>query len=72
MKKYFLYALILMTTILGSCKKFLAEYSQDEMRPGSTDDLTALMYSEAYPYNAYMETFDALTDDIQNNPLVPV
>ena len=54
MKKYFLYALILMTTVLGSCKKFLAEYSQDEMRPGSTDDLTALMYSEAYPYNAYM------------------
>ena len=72
MKKYFLYALILMTTVLGSCKKFLAEYSQDEMRPGSTDDLTALMYSEAYPYNAYMETFDALTDDVQNNPLVPV
>ncbi len=53
-----------------SCKKFLEEYSQDEMRPGTTEDLQSLMYSDAYPYGTTMETFDALTDDLQNNPLV--
>lgn len=53
--------------VLGSCKKFLAEYSQDEMRPGSTEDLTALMYSDAYPYLQTMDSFDLLTDDVQNN-----
>ncbi|WP_343532797.1 RagB/SusD family nutrient uptake outer membrane protein [Pedobacter sp.] len=72
MKKIFLYNLIFLAMTFCSCKKFLEEYSQDEMRPGSTDDLTALMYSEAYPYVAKMETFDALTDDIQNNALVNV
>ncbi|MBE9601546.1 RagB/SusD family nutrient uptake outer membrane protein [Pedobacter sp. MC2016-24] len=72
MKKLFLYGLIGMTFFLGSCKKFLAEYSQDEMRPGSTEDLTALMYSEAYPAKTSLETFDVLTDDVQNNPLVSV
>lgn len=61
-----------MTMLLSSCKKFLAEYSQDEMRPGATEDLTALMYSEAYPYTSLTETFDVLTDDVQNNPLVVV
>lgn len=72
MKKIFLYSLMLMVTLFFSCKKFLEEYSQDEMRPGSTADLTALMYSDAYPYIMALETFDALTDDLQNNPLVPV
>ncbi|MBB6237941.1 hypothetical protein HDC90_002567 [Pedobacter sp. AK013] len=70
MKKIFLYNLIFLATTFCSCKKFLEEYSQDEMRPGSTEDLQALMYSDAYPYIAAMETFDALTDDVQNNPLV--
>jgi len=55
--------------ILGSCKKFLAEYSQDEMRPASTDDLVALMYSDAYPYLASFNNIDLLSDDIQSNGL---
>lgn len=54
---------------LGSCKKFLAEYSQDEIRPSTTEDLSALMYSEAYPYNMAADNFDLLTDDIQSNGL---
>lgn len=69
MKRLMIFCLILSTTVLGSCKKFLAEYSQDEMRPGSTEDLTALMYSDAYPYSQVMDTYDLLTDDIQNNGL---
>lgn len=72
MKKIFLYSLMLTASLFFSCKKFLEEYSQDEMRPGTTADLSALMYSDAYPYIVKMETFDALTDDVQNNPLVMV
>jgi len=70
MKKIFIYNLIFLAMTFCSCKKFLEEYSQDEMRPGTTEDLQSLMYSDAYPYINAMETFDALTDDLQNNPLV--
>ncbi len=72
MKKLYICGLLLLSTLTFSCKKFLAEYSQDEMRPGSTADLSALMYSDAYPYITTLETFDVLTDDVQNNPLVPI
>jgi starch-binding outer membrane protein, SusD/RagB family len=71
MKKIFLYSLVLVMTLSISCKKFLEEYSQDEMRPGSTGDLVSLMNGDAYPNGVSLETFDVLTDDIQNNPLVP-
>jgi hypothetical protein len=69
MKRLMIYCLILLTTVLGSCKKFLAEYSQDEMRPSSTADLTALLYSDAYPYNLLIDNFDLMTDDVQSNGL---
>ncbi|WP_293742481.1 RagB/SusD family nutrient uptake outer membrane protein [uncultured Pedobacter sp.] len=72
MKKIFLYSLVLVMTLSVSCKKFLEEYSQDEMRPGSTADLVSLMNGDAYPNGMSIETFDVLTDDIQNNPLVPL
>lgn len=72
MKQHMIFCLILLTTVFGSCKKFLAEYSQDEMKPGSTEDLTALMYSDAYPYLQTMDSFDLLTDDVQNNGLAVV
>jgi starch-binding outer membrane protein, SusD/RagB family len=69
MKNFSIYILMFLTITLGSCKKFLAEYSQDEMRPATTEDLAALMYSEAYPYNQTTDNFDLLTDDIQCNGL---
>ena len=69
MKKLMIFCLILSTMVLGSCKKFLEEYSQDEMRPSNADELASLMYSDAYPYNRGMDTFDLLTDDIQSNGL---
>ncbi|MNK03496.1 SusD family protein [compost metagenome] len=69
MRKIMIFCLVLSTMVLGSCKKFLAEYSQDEMRPGSTDDLAALMYSDAYPYLSSMDNIDLLTDDVQSNGL---
>ena len=53
---------------LGSCKKFLAESSQDEVRPTTTDDLTQLLIGTAYPYQTPVDTYaDMLTDDIQCN-----
>ena len=53
---------------LGACKKFLAESSQDEIRPTTTTDLTQLLVGTAYPYQTAMDTYaDLLTDDIQCN-----
>lgn len=72
MKKIFLCSMVLVMTLSISCKKFLEEYSQDEMRPGSTGDLVSLMNGDAYPNGVSIETFDVLTDDIQNNALVQV
>ncbi|WP_412468154.1 RagB/SusD family nutrient uptake outer membrane protein [Pedobacter sp. KLB.chiD] len=69
MKKLMIYFLILFCTVLGSCKKFLTEYSQDEMRPSTTNDLAALMYSDAYPYSIRLDNLDLLTDDVQSNGL---
>ncbi|WP_442589169.1 RagB/SusD family nutrient uptake outer membrane protein [Pedobacter sp. AW31-3R] len=66
-KRFTIYCLILLCTVFGSCKKFLAEYSQDEIRPTTTADLSALMYSDAYPYNVPFDTFDMLTDDVLCN-----
>lgn len=66
-KKFTIYGLLLLFMVLGSCKKFLAEYSQDAIRPTTTNDLIALMYSDAYPYNVSFDTFDILTDDVRCN-----
>ncbi len=66
----FVFAVIL----LGSCKKFLAESSPDEIRPTTTNDLNALMIGTAYPYQTPMDLYqDLLTDDIKCNglPLLP-
>ena len=70
MKKNIIYILLMLTVSLplSSCKKFLAESSQDELKPTTTDDLAALMYSDAYPYGQVFDPYtDLLTDDIQNN-----
>ncbi|MET4544780.1 hypothetical protein ABIE26_002098 [Pedobacter africanus] len=69
MKRLMIFSLVLLTAVLGSCKKFLAEYSQDEMRPSTTEDLAAIMYSEAYPYSGSFDNLDLLTDDVQSNGL---
>ena len=69
MRKLTIFCLILTTMVFGSCKKFLAEYSQDEMRPGNTDDLASLMYSDAYPYLTSTDNIELLTDDVQSNGL---
>lgn len=67
MKKLTIYGLLFLSMVFGSCKKFLDEYSQDAIKPGTTSDLSAVMYSDAYPYTTVTEPLDLLTDDIQSN-----
>ncbi|RKR85098.1 SusD-like starch-binding protein associating with outer membrane [Mucilaginibacter gracilis] len=70
MKKYIIYLLLALAVSLSfsSCKKFLSESSQDEIKPTTTDDLASLLYSDAYPYGGIFDTYtDLLTDDIQSN-----
>src|SRR5690242_20193990 len=70
MKRYIIFIIFAgpLLLSLGACKKFLAESSQDEIRPTTTTDLTQLLVGTAYPYNAGMDTYaDLLTDDMQCN-----
>jgi len=69
MKKVVIYTFAILTiSLLGSCKKFLAETSQDEIRPTTTQDLASLMYGTAYPYQTFVDNYiDLLTDDIKCN-----
>lgn len=64
--------IIFSITLLGltSCKKFLTESSQDEIRPTTTTDLYSLLIGTAYPYKAKLDQYlDLLTDDVQCNGL---
>lgn len=67
MKRISLYSILLISILFGSCKKFLEEYSQDEIRPGNISELSSLMYADAYPSTIAMDNFDILTDDVQCN-----
>lgn len=63
-----IFFLLLMT--LPSCKKFLSESSQDEVRPTTTTDLYSLLIGAAYPYKLTLDMYmDLLTDDIDCNGL---
>jgi hypothetical protein len=66
MKRLF-YISILIAGILVSntgCKKFLAEKSQNLIKPSTVQDLTALMAGEAYPYQTSLSPLlNIVTDD---------
>jgi hypothetical protein len=63
-------AIVFAAILLGSCKKFLAESSPDEIRPTNTLDLNALMIGSAYPYILSTDLYlDLLTDEIKCNGL---
>ncbi|RYG19925.1 MAG: hypothetical protein EOO07_05890, partial [Chitinophagaceae bacterium] len=69
MKKIFYIPLfILLATLTSGCKKFLAEKSQDEVVPGTIQDLNYLMAGEAYPYQVNLDALlNLLSDDVQCN-----
>ena len=68
MMKNRLYIYILGITLLFSgsgCSKFLEESSQDELRPGSAEDLQQLLIGEVYPLNDWILSYlDLMTDDV--------
>jgi|GEM_PF-87331 len=70
MKRSF-YIYILTVGILVSnagCKKFLEETSQDKIKPGNIQDLTAIMAGEAYPYGISISPLlNIITDDVVCN-----
>ena len=59
---------LLFTALLfTSCRKFLTQTSQDEIRPSTTDDLNQILDGEGYPYITATDGYtDLLTDDIQS------
>ena len=64
-------ALLFGATLMGcltNCSDFLEESSQDEIKPTTVDDLAAVLYSEAYPYNFTSDNYlILLTDEVQCN-----
>ncbi len=68
MKRILFYTILSASWLLGGCKKFLEEKSQDEIRPATIQDLKALMAGSAYPYLTCLNPFlDLMTDDVQCN-----
>jgi hypothetical protein len=70
MKNKFYKNIIVIVLILLACgcKKFLEESSQDELRPGSANDLQQLLLGEAYPISNYFINYiELMTDDVTSN-----
>jgi hypothetical protein len=67
--KYFFHLSILALFIFStSCKKYLEEKSQDEVRPSTIQDLNSLMSGDGYPYQTNLSPIlDLITDDVQCN-----
>lgn len=52
----------------AGCTKFLAEQSQDELRPATVQDLVGILAAEGYPYQTNINPFlELMTDDVQCN-----
>jgi hypothetical protein len=63
---YFMIVMILFT--ITGCKKFLAEKSQDEIRPSNVKELASFMATEGYPYKTKLDlVMNLLSDDAQCN-----
>lgn len=60
------------TLVMGftSCGDFFDESSQDEIKPSTVEDLSAVLYADAYPYNVSVDDYlILLTDEVQCNGL---
>ena len=62
---------VFITIFLWSCDNFLAESSQDEVRPSTVQDMEQLAKGELYfgtgYWNDYFNITKYMTDDVQNN-----
>jgi len=56
--------------VVSSCGDFFEESSQSEIKPSTIEDLAAVLYAEAYPYNVSTDAYlILLTDEVQCNGL---
>ncbi|MFI0429390.1 RagB/SusD family nutrient uptake outer membrane protein [Mariniflexile sp. HMF6888] len=56
--------------LLTACSDFLEENSQDEIIPKTLEDISAVMYNEAYPYLSSSDIYlNLLTDEMVSNGL---
>lgn len=70
MKRHIIIILILLATAFGSCKKFLEESSQNQLRPSTVTDLAQTLLGEGYPLRATFHTYiDIISDDVTANYL---
>lgn len=69
MKTKYHYILFAALLLLGAgCGDFLEESSQDEVRPGTVNDLEELMLGEGYVSGNWLFNYlDLLTDDVESN-----
>lgn len=60
--------LLFLSCFVAGCGDFLAESSQDEVRPSSASDLQQILLGEGYQLSyTVMPYLDMLTDDVKNN-----
>ncbi len=63
----YILVILLLGEIMCACSDFLEESSQDEVRPGTVNDLEQIMLGEAYPRTEYFTIYlDLLTDDVKS------
>ena len=74
MKKHIILIFLFCTLILGSCKKFLEESSQNLLKPTTISELAETLLGEGFslnePANVPFHTYiDLITDDVEANYL---
>lgn len=60
--------LLALTVVMGSCKKFLEESSQNLLRPKTANDLAQTLLGEGYPFKDPFHSYiDLISDDVEPN-----
>lgn len=69
--KWMLTGLLVSMMSFTSCGNFFDESSQDEIKPKNIEDLKAVMYKSAYPYQMAQDVYlNLLTDETECNGLL--
>ena len=68
--KIFTYIIPILTVLNISCRGFLDEISQDQIRPDKADHFASLILNECTLKHAYFPGGSHMTDDISENSLV--
>lgn len=66
--KMYKIGLVWLSLLVMGCSDFLAESSQDEVRPASVEDLEQVMLGEGYPMRTHFLCYlDLMTDEMMNS-----